>query len=139
MTVVEARPAKQRILKASDTRMRAASGTLIRGDNLAVRNSTLPSEALTAARGFVYKSTTVYEARTGCRSLQSADTLKAVGSKEIAVYLDGMRFPGGLQTINDVLKPDDILAIEAYPDVTSAPFLWRTNDACAVVAFWTKR
>ena len=31
-----------------------------------------------------------------------------------------------------------ILAIEAYPDVLSAPFLWRTNDACAVVAYWTK-
>ena len=33
----------------------------------------------------------------------------------------------------------DILAIEAYPDVVSAPFIWRKNDTCAVVAVWTKR
>jgi hypothetical protein len=41
--------------------------------------------------------------------------------------------------VNSLIPPGDVLAVEAYPDVTSAPLLWRTNDACAVVAFWTKR
>jgi hypothetical protein len=34
---------------------------------------------------------------------------------------------------------EDVLAVEAYPDVLSAPAQWRTNDACAVIAFWTRR
>jgi hypothetical protein len=32
----------------------------------------------------------------------------------------------------------DAALVGAYSDVESAPLLWRTNDACAVVAFWTK-
>jgi hypothetical protein len=59
--------------------------------------------------------------------------------KFIAVYLDGGRLPGGLESINRMVPPSDILAIEAYPDVVSAPFIWRTNDACAVIAYWTKK
>jgi hypothetical protein len=137
--VVATRAANRRVLSEIDQRMRVAFGTLIREDNLSLRNAKLPSEAVAAARGFSYKGTTSYVARDGCRSASRADSLKRRGSKEIAIYLDGVRFPGGLQSVNDLVKPDDILAIEAYPDVTSAPFLWRTNDACAVIAFWTKR
>jgi hypothetical protein len=57
----------------------------------------------------------------------------------MVVYLDGARVAFGLQGVNDAVRPEDILAVEAYPDVISAPAIWRTNDACAVVAFWTKR
>lgn len=139
VSVVELIPRNQKILKDIGDRMRVASGTLIDSDNLSLRNATLPSEAIVAAKGFSYKSTTVFEARNGCRSIGRADSLPKVGSKQIAIYLDGARFRGGLQVLNDMVKPWDILAIEAYPDVLSAPFLWRTNDACAVVAFWTRR
>ena len=59
--------------------------------------------------------------------------------KVVAIYLDGTRMPGGLESINRMVPVSDILAIEAYPDVLSAPFIWRTNDACAVIAYWTKR
>lgn len=139
VSVVELTPRNQKILKDIGDRMRVASGTLIDSDNLSLRNATLPSEAIVAAKGFSYKSTTVFEARNGCRSIGRADSLPKVGSKQIAIYLDGARFRGGLQVLNDMVKPWDILAIEAYPDVLTAPFLWRTNDACAVVAFWTRR
>jgi hypothetical protein len=125
-------------------RMRTAGGSLILASDLALRNATRPSDPLPSARGFfVGKGTLAYETRrssalTPCRSTQP-DTVRKQGAKEIAVYLDGTRMPGGIQVVNRLVPPEDILAIEAYPDVISAPFLWRTNDACAVVAFWTKK
>ena len=131
--------ADRAVLAAIEKRMRVSSGTLIRADNLSLRNATEASQGLTAARGFTYKGLTKVEARPFGLSGAPCATDKKIGNKEVAIYLDGERYPGGLQMINDAIRPTEILAIEAYPDVISAPFLWRTNDACAVVAFWTKR
>jgi hypothetical protein len=129
--------ADRKVLNEIALRMRVASGTLILASDLALRNATQAGEAVHSARGFSYKSATVYEARNQCRSTPQ-DTIRRRGRKEIAVYLDGVRMPAGLRSVNNLVPPGDILAIEAYPDVISAPFLWRTNDACAVIAFWTK-
>lgn len=130
-------------LRGIEQRMRTAHGTLIKGDDLAVRNADLGSDPLASAHGFSRKSATVVVARGGCQSFPKADSvdMRPTRSKRkyVAVYLDGSRLPGGLEAINRMVPPSDILAIEAYPDVISAPFLWRTNDACAVVAFWTKK
>lgn len=59
--------------------------------------------------------------------------------KMVVVYLDGARFRGGLEALNNAVPMRQILAVEAYPDAASSPFLWRTKDACAVIAVWTKR
>jgi hypothetical protein len=131
----------QRTLADIDERMRLGAGTLIRDD--ALRNVTEASDAIRLARGFVVKGPTNVEARpfrTGaCRSAVSNMTMKSSSTaREVAVYLDGNRMPGGLETINNMLRPSDILAVETYADVLSAPFIWRKNDTCAVVAFWTK-
>ena len=133
-------------------RMRLASGTLITADNLSVRNSVYATDAIRIARGFTWKSPTRVQTRgtsagvrsARCESLPSSDSIvRRVGvrtvPKVVAIYLDGTRLPGGLESINRMVPVDDILAIEAYPDVLTAPFLWRTNDACAVIAYWTKR
>jgi hypothetical protein len=129
-------------------RMRVASGTVIWADHMSVRNAVLATDAIRAARGFNVKSSTWVVTRgtsgglhgtANCESLQSAISLNRLGKKTVAVYLDGGRVPGGLDMVNKMVPVTDILAIEAYPDVISAPFLWRTNDACAVIAFWTKR
>ena len=128
-----------RILREIERRLRVANGSVLTADDLSVRNATMASEALSMARGFRRKSLTVVEGRGGCRSIGRSDSLLRRGTKAIAVYLDGTKMPGGLESINRMVPPSDILAIEAYPDVISAPFLWRTNDACAVIAFWTRR
>jgi hypothetical protein len=113
-------------------RMRTAGGTLIVASDLSLRNATRASDPLPSARGFYLKKDG-YQARfPNCKSNN------APGRPGIAVYLDGARM-GDLQTVNSLVPPSDLLAIEAYPEVTSAPFLWRTHDACAVVAFWTKK
>lgn len=128
-----------------ESRLLAAHGTLIRADHLAVRNSVEASDALRAAHGFRWKSPTVVAGRPYVNGLRTEECEKPAsgmtGTKDkgVAVYLNGSRVPGGLETLNQMVPPADILAIEAYPDVVSAPFLWRTNDACAVIAFWTKR
>jgi hypothetical protein len=130
------------VLREIDRRLRVANGSVITAENLAVRNATRATDPLGMARGFRFKSATVVEARSGCRSLPVSDSMDAMRRnkpKVVAIYLDGNRLPGGLESINRMVPPSDILAIEAYPDVISAPFLWRTNDACAVVAFWTKK
>jgi hypothetical protein len=67
------------------------------------------------------------------------DSVPKAWQKVVAIYLDGSRLPGALEALNRMVPPSDILAVEAYPDVMSAPFLWRTRDACAVVAYWTKK
>lgn len=127
------------VLREIERRLRVANGSVLTADDLAVRNATVASDALGMARGFRKKSMTVVEGRTGCKSIRSADSLLPAGSKAVAVYLDGTKMPGGLESINRMVPPSDILAVEAYPDVISAPFIWRTNDACAVIAFWTRR
>jgi hypothetical protein len=125
-----------------ERRMRTAHGSLIRSGDLTVRNAKLAIDPLAMAHGFSVKTSTVVEARGGCRSAPKADSIdlrpRRTQKKYVAVYLDGSRVPGGLDMVNMMVPPDDILAIEAYPDVISAPFMWRTNDACAVVAYWTK-
>jgi hypothetical protein len=128
--------ADRKVLADIQARMRSAGGTLILADNLSLRNATMASHGVTSARGFRYKGGADIEARPFG---SNGAPCKGAGSKKIVVYLDGMKYPGGLQMLNDEIPPSDILAIEAYPDVISAPFLWRTNDACAVIAFWTKR
>jgi len=123
-------------------RLLTSHGTLIAADNPYVRNSSEATNALRAATGFIVNAPTKVEARafgTGatCVSKPTATSFEVTG-KFLAVYLNGERVPGGLEAINQMVMVRDILAIEAYPDVSSAPFLWRTRDACAVVAFWTK-
>jgi hypothetical protein len=126
-------------LRDVERRLRTAHGTLILSDNLAVRNASDAIDALSAATGFSVRSATVVRARGRCESVAKMDTIMRRGTKVVAIYLDGNRVPGGLEMLNRTIPPSDILAIEAYPDVTSAPFLWRTNDACAVVAYWTRK
>lgn len=133
-------------------RMLVASGTLITADNPSVRNSTYATDALRIARGFTWRGPTRVMTRgtskmgagsARCESLPTSDSIvprrRGTVAKVVVVYLDGAKMPGGLESINRMVPKDDILAIEAYPDVLSAPFLWRTNDACAVIAYWTKR
>lgn len=132
------------VLKDIRARLLVAAGTLIQQDNLSLRSATEASDAIRVARGFIVKSPTRVEARPVTQGLATAPCASAASNttmgrgKQVAVYLDGTRVPGGLESVNNMVRPNQILAIEAYPEVLSAPFLWRTNDTCAVIAFWTK-
>lgn len=131
-----------------ETRLRVASGTLITADDAQARDAMLATDLVRFARGFRWRAPTLVATRGSagdarrsalCESIPRADSIPPRGSKAVAIYLDGNRLPGGLEMINRMVPARDVLAVEAYPDVLSAPPLWRTNDACAVLAFWTKR
>jgi hypothetical protein len=137
------------VMRTIEARMRVASGTLIRATDSRAENASLPTDLLRFARGFRWRSTTLVQTRgtassfqarqaARCESLPVADSIPRRGSKFVAVYLNGTRLPGGLEMINRMVPIADVLAVEAYPDVLSAPSYWRTNDACAVIAYWTK-
>jgi hypothetical protein len=143
VSIVEnANVAERKILDAISQRMLANGGSLILPDNLSLRNAIYASDGLRFARGFRVNGAEVqgrpYSQGISMRACTSKDYIP-IGDRGIAVYLDGVRVPFGLQGVNDLVRPDEILAIEAYPDVISAPGIWKTNDACAVVAVWTRR
>ena len=117
-----------RILNDMVDRGRSATGTLFLPGSAWLETANVPTDVLRAAVGFRYISPDTVEARQRCR--------------RVAVYLDGMRMINLAQLTNAV-PMKKILAIEAYPDITTAPFMFRTQETgehpCAVVAAWTKR
>lgn len=137
-----------KVLDAMVARSRIANGTLFMPGNLYLRNADVTASVLGGAKGFRVRDATNIYARGCGDSTTNGDVAELRmrrgnrgprGERVVAVYLDGNRVPTGLPGLNNLVPMNQILAIEAYPDVMSAPFLWRTNDACAVVAVWTKR
>jgi hypothetical protein len=122
-------------------RNRIAAGTMFLPGNQSLGAALYPADVVRAARGFTYKDATTISARLGC--VLAGDDLPAAPSraakKTIALYVDGERLRGGLPALNSLVPMKDILAIETYPDVMSAPFIWRSNDACGVIAVWTRK
>jgi Carboxypeptidase regulatory-like domain len=131
-------------LDAIVARSRVADGTMFLPGNEWLKSADLAANVLGAAKGFRVKDATSIYTR-GCGDYSKATNgdvtesrMTNNGARVLAVYLDGARVPTGLPGLNNMITMSQVLAIEAYPDVISAPFLWRTRDACAVVAVWTK-
>lgn len=135
-------------------RNRITAGTMFLPGNQWLRDAVFPADVVRAARGFMYTGPTTISARSpdaGSRCVLAGDGLPSVpslrgkaslglaGGKTIALYVDGERLRGGLLALNDFVPMKDILAIETYPDVMSAPSIWRSTDACAVIAVWTRK
>jgi hypothetical protein len=120
-----------RVLGEIDQRSRTSFGTIFLPGNQWLATALYPADVLRAARGFSYLSMDAVRVR-GC-------TYGMGGSgRSLIVYLDGMRV-GGLEELKNMIPMRDVLAVEAYPDISSIPPLWRTRDACAVVAVWSRR
>ncbi|MEO7457246.1 MAG: carboxypeptidase-like regulatory domain-containing protein [Gemmatimonadaceae bacterium] len=114
-------------------RNRASSGTMFLPGNVWLESALYPADVLRAARGFRYRSMNSVGVR-GCETLNSLGPRKS-----LAIYIDGGRFLGGLAELGTMVSMRDVLAIEAYPDMISVPAKWRSFDACAVIAIWTRR
>jgi hypothetical protein len=127
------------LLREIDTRMRTAHGTLLKYDHPSVLNAQRASDPVVVARGFRWGTINTIRTTSGCVTLARSDTVPRRGMPTIAIYVDGNRTPSSIEAVNRMVPTRDILAIEAYPDMASAPFRWRSTDACAVLAFWTKR
>ena len=55
-----------------------------------------------------------------------------------AVWIDGIPLVDGGQSLDQVLAPSVLEAIEVYNSTSNAPIQYRTGN-CGVVLFWTKR
>ena len=56
------------------------------------------------------------------------------------VYLDGIRYPLMGESIDAIVNPNDLEAVEVYPHGATVPVeLSAPGSACGVVALWTRR
>lgn len=145
VTVRGKRGGDAKILGAIASRRSTSLGTVFLPGNVYLESSYDPADALRSATGFRYVSPEVLLS-SGCGFRYPPPDVPwiATGSvrartRSLAVYLDGARVAGGLSELRTAVTMRDILAMEAYQDIASAPMEWRTNDACAVLAIWTKR
>ena len=145
VTVKGRRGGDAKILSAIAGRRSTTTGTVFLPGNAYLESSYDPADVVRAAPGFRYVSSDVLLS-SGCgfrhpprdEPTMPSGTVRA-RTRTLAVYLDGARVIGGLPELRTSVTMRDILAMEAYQDIATAPLEWRTNDACAVVAIWTKR
>lgn len=145
ITVKGRRGDNQRILNAIASRRSTSTGTVFLPDDPYLASSYDPADVVRTAPGFRYVSAEVLLA-SGCgfrypprdEPTMPSGTART-RTRTLAVYLDGARVIGGLPELRTTVTMRDILAIEAYQDIATAPLEWRTHDACAVLAIWTKR
>ncbi len=134
VTVVGKASAEIKKLKDIADRRLVSGGTQFMPGNVWLKSAQEPMDVLRAARGFFSGQP------RGCT--ERVSIMGAGPRKELKVYLDGALFEKGdsaFVNIRGAVPMRDILAIEAYPDYLSIPPIWRTSDACAVIAVWTKR
>jgi hypothetical protein len=149
VNVVGRRSANTMVLDNIAQRSKTGGGTFFLPGNTWLQSAMFPSDVARAAHGFAYKGPHLIESRTEavrfknepCRTEQDGAYLPTAITvkKTIAIYLDGHRYPGSLEMLNATTLMRDVLAIETYSDVAKAPPEWRTTDACAVFAVWTKQ
>lgn len=118
------------VLDAVMARSRSASGSIFLPGSPYLRLATRVTDLLVNARGF---------RRFGPDDVEARPTSTGARCRNIGVYVNGVRAIEGVVALDASVRPDRVLAVEAYPDVMSAPFEWRSADGvCAVVALWTR-
>lgn len=145
ITVKGKRGGDEKILSGIASRRGVAVGTVFLPGNPYLESSYDPADVARAATGFRYVSADVLlSSGCGFRYPPADEPTMPSGIvrarvRTLAVYLDGARVVGGLPELRTLVNMRDVLAMEAYQDIATAPVEWRTNDACAVLAIWTKR
>lgn len=145
VSVVGRRGGDTKILSAITGRRSTSIGSAFLPGNEWLESAYDPADVVRGAPGFRYVNPEVLlSSGCGFRYPSPDEPRLALGpvrarTRTLAVYLDGLRVVGGLSELRTAVTMRDVLAVEAYQDVMSAPLEWRTNDACAVLAIWTKR
>ena len=146
VTVLGARGGEEKILNGIASRRTSSVGSVFLRGNEWLESALDPADVLRGAAGFRYMNTDLVLA-SGCGFRHPPpDEPQAVTAglprgrdRRMVVYLNGARVVGGLSELRTALTMRDVIAVEAYQDVANAPTEWRTYDACAVLAIWTRR
>jgi hypothetical protein len=145
LSVVGRRGGEAKILSAIASRRTTSIGTVFLPGNTWLESAYDPADVVRGATGFRYVNAEVLlSSGCGFKYPPSEEPVRVSGgararTKTLAVYLNGLRVGGGLPELKTAVTMRDILAVEAYQEISSAPLEWRTNDACSVLAIWTRR
>ena len=115
-----------------DDRAKRGLGTFITRDDIEKRQSILLTDLFRTIPGMTvgfdgsnYVVQSSRSSGTGCR---------------VQWYLDGSPFDNSDNTIDQMLRPDDIEAIEVYKSASEVPVQYQGRDAsCGTIVVWTKR
>jgi hypothetical protein len=120
------RPSREtKILEDVLFRKRFGAGTIFLPGNSWLKDAGEIGDVLRAARGF--------HSQRG----QSFGRACTTNGPPLKLYLNGAPYLLPFEDMNKMIPIHDVMAIEAYPDGMSAPFLWRLDHPCAVIAVWT--
>lgn len=115
-----------RLLDEVLRRKRIGMGTTFLPGSPALQTATWVADVMKEARGFRFRSPTDIRGRLDC--------------KPVAVFVDGLRIPDGFANVDAFVRPNEVLAIETWPDILLAPVQYRVAAlGCALVLIWTKR
>ena len=133
-------------------RKRTSSATVFLPGSPALMSAHFTTDVMKEARGFTYQGP---DKITG-RKVSLGGNRPCSGT---AVYVNDMRQPEDWEGLDGTVPVADVLAIEAYPDISFAPVQYKgtligkpaqlmgigrrgqmpTNSPCAVVLIWTKQ
>jgi hypothetical protein len=122
-----------KVLNGIAERRRVSFGTTFLPGNSWMESAIRITDVLQSARGFRYVSMDSVIPR-GCLEAVSIFGIR----QRMVLMLDGSRFAGDLAELQHMVPMREVLAVETYPDPQSIPSLWRSNDACGLIAVWTK-
>ena len=135
-----------KILAGIASRRASSVGSVFLRGNEWLESALDPADVVRGAMGFRYISPEVVLA-SGCGFAyppSNEPQTVAAGpprgrTRMLVVYLNGARVVGGLPELVTAVSMREVLAVETYQDIANAPSEWRTFDACAVIAVWTRR
>ena len=117
-----------------DRRKKTSSGYFIDSEQLNKRSPIYMSDVLRGTPGITISPGTNLQ---GDQILMRGTS--GAGSCTPAVYLDGVRatMPDG--TLNDLVDPQQVRAIEVYSRATNAPMSFQSTNGCGTIVIWTGR
>ena len=117
-----------------DRRRKTSSGYFIDSEQLNKRSPIYMSDVLRGTPGITISPGTNLQ---GDQILMRGTS--GAGSCTPAVYLDGVRatMPDG--TLDDLVDPQQVRAIEVYSRSTNAPMSFQSQNGCGTIVIWTGR
>lgn len=119
-------------VEAIERRWRRGLGTILDGAMVRERSSTYLTSALWSIPGV----------RLGMRNgFGNTVYVRGNGGSECIppIYLDGFRFIANGLSIDELVAPEDVAALEVYPRAMQRPAEYTDLDDCGVLVVWTKR
>ncbi len=133
--IVTVRSTDPRLAEFHERRIAHSSGRFITRSDIERRSVGRTSDLLRSIPGVTVAAVQV---RGGSRARFLIRMRGSGTTCEPAIYIDGLAFRQLPEsTLDDVLQPSAIEAVEVYTATSSAPARYAVQGSCGVVLFWT--